>query len=82
MMLEQVGFSVEISGYFDLSTSVALTNFQLDSGLPGTGKFDDLTWVELREALDLAARDNDEQLNYALELIRKPGFWTITGGRD
>jgi carboxyl-terminal processing protease len=82
MMLEQVGFSVEISGYFDLSTSVALTNFQLDSGLPGTGKFDDLTWVELREALDLAARENDEQLSYALELIKKPGLWTITGSSN
>jgi carboxyl-terminal processing protease len=82
LMLDQIGFPVEASGYFDLSTSIALTNFQIASSLPGSGKFDDLTWVELREALDLAARDNDEQLNYALELIRKPGFWTITGGRD
>ena len=82
MMLEQVGFPVEVSGYFDLSTSVALTNFQLDSNLPGTGKFDDRTWVELREALDLAARENDEQLNQALELIKKPGLWTITGSNN
>ena len=82
LMLDQIGFPVEASGYFDLSTSIALTNFQIASGLPGSGKFDDLTWVELREALDLAARDNDEQLNYALEMIRKPGLWTITGDRD
>jgi carboxyl-terminal processing protease len=82
MMLEQSGFPVEVTGYFDLSTSIALTNFQIASGLPGTGKFDDQTWVELREALDLASRENDEQLNYALELIRKPGLWTITGSSN
>ncbi len=82
MMLDQIGFTVEVTGYFDLSTSIALTNFQIASGLNGTGKFEDQTWVELREALDLAARENDDQLNYALELIRKPGLWTITGGHN
>ncbi len=82
LMLDQIGFPVEASGYFDLSTGIALTNFQIASGLPGSGKFDDLTWVELREALDLAARDNDEQLNYAVELIKKPGLRNITGGSD
>ncbi len=82
LMLEQIGFPVEASGYFDLSTSIALTNFQIASGLPANGIFDDMTWVELREALDLAARDNDEQLIYAMELIRKPGLWTISGGHN
>jgi carboxyl-terminal processing protease len=50
IMLEELGYNVKASGYFDLQTSIALTTFQEDAGLIGTGKFDDKTWVVLREA--------------------------------
>jgi carboxyl-terminal processing protease len=82
LMLEQVGHIVEVTGYFDLQTSLALTTFQNAAGINGSGEFDDQTWVELREALDVASEENDEQLNYAVELINKPGLWTIIGGNN
>lgn len=81
-MLDLLGYDLDLTGYFDLSTALALTNFQLAAGLPGSGIFDDLTWVEMREALDNASREYDTQLNYAVEMIRKPGLWTITGGQN
>ncbi len=81
-MLEQIGYRIEVTGYFDSQTSRVLADFQTDSGLERSGNFDDLTWVELREALDVASHDKDEQLNYALELIEKPNLWNIIGGND
>ncbi len=82
LMLEQLGFRLDVTGYFDGQTSRALRNFQDRAGLELTGEFDDKTWVELREALDIAARENDEQLNYAIEAIRKPGLMNVTGGLE
>ena len=81
-MLEQLGYTVEITGYFDEQTSLALSAFQAKSRLVSTGEFDDQTWVELREALDQASREQDEQLNFALELIGRPDFLTILEGND
>ena len=80
LMLEELGYNAKASGYFDLQTSIALSTFQEDSGLIGTGKFDDKTWVVLREAIDRASRENDEQLNYVIEMFDKPGLWTVVGG--
>ncbi len=82
MMLELLGYNVRISGYFDLQTSIALTSFQEDSGVPSTGIFDDRTWVVLREALDRESSENDSQLNYAIEMFEKSGLWTVIGGHN
>jgi carboxyl-terminal processing protease len=82
LMLEELGYNVKASGYFDLQTSIALTTFQEDAGLTGTGKFDDKTWVVLREAIDLASREHDEQLNYVIDMFDKPGLWTVVGGNN
>lgn len=81
-MLEQLGYEVDSSGYFDDQTAGALSDFQLDLGLEPSGEFDDFTWVELREALDIASREQDHQLNYGLELLDKPELWTIGGGNN
>jgi peptidoglycan hydrolase-like protein with peptidoglycan-binding domain len=81
-MLEQIDYSIEVTGYYDVQTSLALSAFQTAAGLRSTGEFDDLTWVELREALDRASREQDDQLNYARELISKPGLMNIIGGND
>jgi len=80
LMLEQLGYNVRVTGFFDTQTSIALTSFQEDAGLSGSGSFDDQTWVVLREALDRAAGENDDQLNYALDMFDKPGLWTVMGG--
>jgi carboxyl-terminal processing protease len=82
LMLEELGYNVKASGYFDLQTSIALTTFQEDAGLTGTGKFDDKTWVVLREAIDRASRENDEQLKYVIDMFDKPGLWTVVGGNN
>ncbi|MGM0651486.1 MAG: S41 family peptidase [Bacillota bacterium] len=81
-MLEQLGLRVEITGYFDRQTALALRSFQDRAGLELTGEFDDTTWVELRSAIDVIAREKDEQLNYAKELIKKPGLLNVIGGID
>ncbi len=80
LMLEQLGLRVEVTGFFDRQTALALRNFQDGAGLELTGEFDDKTWVELRDALDIASRENDEQLNFATEAIRKTGLMNVTGG--
>ena len=79
-MLIQLGFEVDSSGYFDENTSQALKDFQIDAGIKPSGEFDEKTWVELREALDVASREQDEQLNYGLELLEDPGAWNEHGG--
>ncbi len=81
-MLAQLDYDVEKSGYFDENTGQALTDFQVDAGISPSGKFDDLTWVELREALDVASREQDEQLNFGLELFQDPDAWNDHGGTE
>jgi carboxyl-terminal processing protease len=75
MMLEQIGLTVDNKGYFDEQTSRVLTSFQISAGLEGNGEFDDSTWVELRKALDRVAREQDEQISFALDLISDPNSW-------
>ncbi len=82
LMLEQLDLRVEVTGYFDRQTYLALRNFQDRAGLELSGEFDDKTWVELRDALDIASRENDEQLNFAIEVIKKPGLLNVIGGND
>ncbi|MBW6463751.1 MAG: S41 family peptidase [Firmicutes bacterium] len=82
MMLEQLGYNIRITGYFDLQTSIALSTFQEDAGLISSGIFDDKTWVVLREALDRESRVNDDQLNFAIDLFDKAGLWTVIGGNN
>ncbi len=82
MMLEQLGLTVEATGYFDEQTEQALASFQESVGIARTGVFNDRTWVELREALDIAARENDDQLNFAIEMIQKPGLQNVIGGSN
>jgi carboxyl-terminal processing protease len=81
-MLEQIEYTIEVTGYYDAQTSLAISSFQTAAGLKSTGEFDDLTWVELREALDRASREQDDQLNYARELMNKPGLMNVIGGND
>lgn len=82
LMLEQLGYRIEITGYFDGQTSRVLSSFQINAGLERSGEFDDSTWVELRSALDIASRENDQQLDYAIEVIKNKDLWTIAGGND
>ncbi len=74
-MLTQLGYQIEVNGYFDEETAAALTRFQVDAGLPGSGTFDDETWIEIREALDVASWEQDAQLKKALELLANPQLW-------
>ncbi len=82
MMLEQLGYNIKVSGYFDLQTSIALTAFQEDAGITSSGIFDDKTWVVLREALDRESRENDQQLNFAIDLFGKEGLLNVIGGNN
>ncbi|MFO8191798.1 MAG: S41 family peptidase [Bacillota bacterium] len=82
MMLEQTGYTIDVTGYFDEQTTRVLTDFQTAAGIKRSGVFDDQTWIQLREALDIAAREQDDQLNFALDLILKPGLWNITEEND
>jgi len=81
-MLTQIGYEVESSGYFDDGTSQALSDFQVDVGISPSGEFDESTWVELREALDVASREQDKQLNFGLELLNDPETWIDDGGTE
>lgn len=76
MMLEQIGLTVDNKGFFDEQTARVLTSFQISAGLEATGEFDDSTWVELRKAIDRVAREQDEQINYALDLISDSSRWS------
>ncbi len=79
-MLEQIGYTLEVTGFFDDQTAEVLGDFQAYNSLPRTGVFDDRTWVELRNALDVASREQDEQLNFALELVL--GFAGVDGSEE
>lgn len=81
-MLDQIGYELEISGYFDDHTARVLIRFQADRALERSGQFDELTWINLRRALDVAAREQDQQLNYALGLLDRPDLWDFNGGND
>ncbi|MFO7951276.1 MAG: S41 family peptidase [Bacillota bacterium] len=81
-MLELLDYEIDVNGYFDEMTSKALTRFQVNSGIESSGEFDDKTWVKLREALDMASREQDKQLKKALELLEKPELWENTGGNN
>lgn len=82
MMLEQIGYQIEVTGYFDEQTAEAIKVFQQSADILGNGEFNDQTWVELREALDEASWEQDDQLKYAIDLFSKPGIWTLTGESD
>ncbi len=81
-MLEILDYEIDVTGYFDEDTSRALSRFQVDAGLESSGKFDDVTWVELREALDVASREQDKQLEKALEILDQAELWENIGGND
>lgn len=81
-MLTQLGYEIDTSGYFDEQTSQALTEFQVNAGIEPGGEFDDQTWVKLRETLDVASREQDEQLNFGLDLIKDPEPWNLIGGTE
>ncbi len=78
-MLGELGYTVEPGGYFDEATASSLSSFQRDAGLTATGIFDDLTWIELREALDRISQVQDPQLQKAVELTQKPELWGKPG---
>ena len=81
-MLIQLGFELESSGYFDEKTSLVLNEFQANVGIKPSGVFDDITWIELRNELDLASRKQDEQLNVSLDLILDSASFDNTGSND
>lgn len=74
-MLRQLGYETGAGGYYDEQTARAISDFQVDVELEPSGQFDDGTWVKLREYLDIASRDQDEQLAYAVELFNSPELW-------
>ncbi len=80
LMLQQIGFSVEATGYYDDQTTHVISLFQGTVDLERTGEFDDLTWINLREALDIASREQDLQLIEALDVIKEPEFWVELEG--
>lgn len=78
-MLKELGYTVEAEGYFNQETVEALASFQEGVGLPATGIFDDLTWVELREGLEHIAISRDPQLQKAIELTGEADLWRRQG---
>ncbi len=81
-MISQLDYEIEVSGYFDDLTGQALTDFQVDAGVETSGEFDEQTWVKLREALDIASREQDKQLNFGLDLLKDPEAWSNNGGTE
>ncbi len=81
-ILKQLGYMEQSTGYFDDITLKAIAGFQQDVGIYPSGKFDDLTWVKMREALDITAREQDKQLNYALDLLGNSDLRNEVGGND
>ncbi len=74
-MLAELGYEPSLDGYYDEATALALSIFQSEAGLEASGKFDDLTWVQLREAFEDIACERDPQLIRAVELMEQPGIW-------
>ncbi len=69
-MLVALGYEIEIRGYFEQETQAALEDFQQEKGLPPHGKFDDITWINLRKELDEISDERDYQLQKAIELLK------------
>lgn len=80
-MLTELGYEPGNGGYFDEATAGALRLFQSDAGLEGSGNFDEMTWVRLRESFEKIALERDLQLLRAIELIGQPGTWSELGGK-
>ena len=70
-MLASLDYDVEPTGYFGEETAEALRSFQEDNDLSADGKFDDITWVNLRDALEEVMHEEDQQLQKALELLQE-----------
>ena len=70
-MLEALGYNVEPIGYFDDLTESAISRFQQRFDLESHGRFDDITWVYLRQELDEIIHEEDDQLLEALRLIEE-----------
>lgn len=75
LILEQLGYNIEISGYFDENTAYYVSSFQKSVGLEATGELDDITCLKLHQIMDEIAWDQDSQLEKALELIKTPELW-------
>ena len=71
-MLAELGYEPGGGAYFDEATVEALRSFQNAVGLEGSGEFDEMTWVRLREAFEKIAPERDLQLLRAIELIGQP----------
>ncbi len=69
-MLRCLGYSPEITGVYDEMLLNALHSFQKQNGLP-PGVLDDLTREALRYSLAERSRMLDEQLDFALTLLRE-----------
>ncbi len=81
-MLAELGYKPGAGGYFDEATAGALKSFQNEAGLEGSGNFDEMTWVRLREAFEKIARERDLQLLRAVELIGQSETWSAQGGKS
>jgi carboxyl-terminal processing protease len=68
-MLDFLGYPLEITGIFDEHLSGALQSFQTEHGLH-PGVLDDPTREAMRIALNSKGVEVDEQLNFALNLLR------------
>jgi len=68
-MLNFLGYPLEITGSFDENLFDALQSFQVDQGL-SPGALDDPTREALRLTLSKKGEEIDEQLNFALNLLR------------
>ncbi len=69
-MLIALDYKVEPSGFFDAATEEILKNYQRKCGLNTHGRFDDITWVYLRQDLDKVIRDKDSQFEKAVQIIK------------
>ncbi len=69
-MLLFLGYPTKITGVFDLSTAGFLKDFQKKHGLPATGTIDMATREHFRSALSAKADEVDEQLLFALDILK------------
>ncbi|NMD43032.1 MAG: S41 family peptidase [Firmicutes bacterium] len=81
-MLAELGYQCGREGCLDEATSAALDDFQTAAGLETTGEFDDLTWINLREAFEKIVRQRDPQLHRAVELLKTPGKLALVEGKN
>ncbi len=81
-MLAELGYPCGLEGCLDEVTAAALGSFQAAAGLEPSGEFDDVTWIQLREAFEESARHRDPQLLRAIELIREPKKRALLEGKN